>query len=637
MKRTFICLAIGWSTGVFESTTILLSTKLPQNGREFTGILGFSMRDIRHEIKLAKQRFCVYCEEQYASIECHECKQCFHLECGLIRKCLFQFFGEFRSYCDLCLPLDDTQSKLVNTPPSSHTRCYMCEEAMGVYCPTIWIYGKCCGKGYVHRICMQKYASNAGYYLKCIWCKGKEFREKVKEQGICVPDRDAKWEQKGAFNDLHRGHKRCDVETCLCPRGREYIGHKVAGKWNIIKCTLCGSFGGHSPCIMGNLNFSEKVKGFKCELCAKTEACLQQQNETCSQGSVCSYLSDMDNAASTNKFQEKRKCFLQNESDTAVSKSSNQKSCDEMKTGATCKEMLIENLETVKKSTAKDKDNELDRSVFQIKWQSFQQNDSHINEAHSFTGDTTVSNNSHQNLEADVASEDMSAESLKCIHISCSTSIIKLTPLVIQNSEQNVERHDTDVLATESQNIETEDMLNQNDDQCNPTENIGSVVHNSDEESDEIESISDICTEEVDSYSTISGISYDSENEESGDIKSISDFSLNSEEFNVSDISIDSSQNEDTEGNVFKQSSIISSPSHATQTIENVTCYDMYEFDDEMNCLGTCTVRIDFKDPRFTDKSIEEIQKTNGLIEERDVIARNSDIGEFAQINVIIT
>lgn len=206
---------------------LLLSTHLPQNGNDNGGILGFLLRDIRQEIKAAATRKCVYCEDMNATIRCKKCRVYFHLTCGYTNYCVFHFVGEFNSFCHNCVELDDIQKRILQTKNTALLQCSICKQGMGVYVPTRWIYAKCCSNGFVHRICLQKYALNAGYYLKCIWCKEKEFRETVKYQGIFVPDRDANWEkEKGAFQDLYRGHGRCDMEVCNCHKGRNFTNGK---------------------------------------------------------------------------------------------------------------------------------------------------------------------------------------------------------------------------------------------------------------------------------------------------------------------------------------------------------------------------------------------------------------------------
>ncbi|XP_013099874.2 pineapple eye protein [Stomoxys calcitrans] len=249
---------------------LLLSTHLPQKGEDHGGILGFLLRDIRKEIHMAKQRTCMYCEAKSANIMCHICKKYYHLVCGHTNLCLSEFTGEFKSYCRACIPLNEKQKQMMKAEiePYDYT-CYICKTGMGFYSPYSWIEAKCCNNGYVHRVCIKKYALNSGYYLICIWCKSKEFREDVKRLGVFVPDRDANWErEKGAYRDLHRPSLRCDMEICHCPKGRDFLSNK----WKIIRCTLCGLVGAHNPlCIPGFEKAKQPLKEIKCDTCSVIE------------------------------------------------------------------------------------------------------------------------------------------------------------------------------------------------------------------------------------------------------------------------------------------------------------------------------------------------------------------------------
>ncbi|XP_065361048.1 pineapple eye protein-like [Calliphora vicina] len=205
-----------------------------------------------------------------ASIQCCTCKKYFHLTCGHTSKCLSQFLGEFKSYCHDCVPVDQYEIELFARRPSQTTEvCFICKQIM-LQNATRWIYSKCCGSGFTHSKCMKIYALSAGYYLSCIWCKDKRFREDIKYQGVFVPDREANWEkEKGAYGELYRSYKRCDMAVCQCPKGRDF---KNAYKWQLITCKFCGSFGAHTPgCIPGFEGSKEKIQEFKCDVCSITE------------------------------------------------------------------------------------------------------------------------------------------------------------------------------------------------------------------------------------------------------------------------------------------------------------------------------------------------------------------------------
>uniref|UniRef100_A0A1A9VI69 PHD-type domain-containing protein n=1 Tax=Glossina austeni TaxID=7395 RepID=A0A1A9VI69_GLOAU len=275
-----------WMTGkdlTVHYYCLLLSTNLPQNGNDASGILGFLFRDIRREIADATKRICKYCSSSSATIGCKTCKEYFHITCGHLNECLFQFVGEFNSYCHACLPLNDYQQQLMNYKClGDHTVCYICTKRMYNYHPKNWIYAECCKNGFVHNLCMQKYALSAGYYLKCIWCKSGEFRDAVKLQGIFVPDREAKWElEPNAYRDLHSGYSRCDMKKCKCPKGRDYVEYIEGRKWFLTLCKLCGSFGAHNPtCIPGFESSKKKVEDFKCDMCLTIERSLGLSSNT---------------------------------------------------------------------------------------------------------------------------------------------------------------------------------------------------------------------------------------------------------------------------------------------------------------------------------------------------------------------
>ncbi|XP_074936623.1 E3 ubiquitin-protein ligase PHF7-like [Phalacrocorax aristotelis] len=64
--------------------------------------------------------------------------------------------------------------------------------------------------------------------------------------GIKIPDRDAAWEEDGAFADHYQRHSSCDASQCLCPAGREQA--EVNGPWRLLLCGSCASRGTHQLC-----------------------------------------------------------------------------------------------------------------------------------------------------------------------------------------------------------------------------------------------------------------------------------------------------------------------------------------------------------------------------------------------------
>ena len=66
--------------------------------------------------------------------------------------------------------------------------------------------------------------------------------------GIYIPEQDAAWEMEPhAYQELLEPYNHCDMDTCLCPRGRKY--NRDDSKWEIVVCHWCGSQGSHIGCI----------------------------------------------------------------------------------------------------------------------------------------------------------------------------------------------------------------------------------------------------------------------------------------------------------------------------------------------------------------------------------------------------
>ncbi|XP_037941635.1 PHD finger protein 7-like [Teleopsis dalmanni] len=242
---------------------LLLSKNLTPNGQKRSGIKGFLMNDIRQEIKRASKCQCCYCNEYYATIFCATCGDALHLNCGRQMRCLFQFGYGFNTYCNECLPIHKYAKKLNLNSEMSDYICYICYEALGPYSAVEWIWAECCGNGYVHRICMQKYAYTAGRNLKCIWCNNKNFRENIKLQGIYVPDTKPQCEE--SYGEEFQLQLQCEAKNCLCPFGRKYNKHF----WKLISCEYCGGYNIHNPKCMTNAQYSKKkIKEYICDICA---------------------------------------------------------------------------------------------------------------------------------------------------------------------------------------------------------------------------------------------------------------------------------------------------------------------------------------------------------------------------------
>ncbi|XP_062121195.1 pineapple eye protein isoform X8 [Drosophila sulfurigaster albostrigata] len=252
---------------------LMLSTHLPQQGGDSSGILGFLIRDIRKEIQAAQLRKCFYCLGPGASVECHKCHEIFHLACGMESHCVNYFRDDFRSYCKDCAPRDQYQKQLMAAPQSvfKNLRCDICFDSIRVFILSKVVYGDCCRKGFAHKICMRRYAYSSGYYLRCLWCRDEKFHETIKLQSVFVPDRDATWElQKNAYSELHSKPLHCDETECLCPKGRSY---SKTYNWIIQLCITCAAYGSHFKCR------KDGTKDFKCELCKVIEANMQKSKD----------------------------------------------------------------------------------------------------------------------------------------------------------------------------------------------------------------------------------------------------------------------------------------------------------------------------------------------------------------------
>ncbi|EDW75051.1 uncharacterized protein Dwil_GK19966 [Drosophila willistoni] len=244
---------------------LLLSTNLHQRGSDTAGILGFLLKDIRREIAAAKQRKCVYCLENGASINCCKCGKCFHLVCGIEQHVLSEFCHGFQSYCGECRPIDDYQKELIKNPPQPVPICNICYKPILAFALHRVVYGDCCRKGFAHRNCMRRYALSSGYYLRCIWCRNEKFRDLIRLQSIFVPDRDATWErERNAYRELHTRHLTCQMTDCICTKGRDYNRNT----WEIVSCKLCASTAAHLKCLPPH---QKQAKCFKCETCENVE------------------------------------------------------------------------------------------------------------------------------------------------------------------------------------------------------------------------------------------------------------------------------------------------------------------------------------------------------------------------------
>ncbi|XP_064600862.1 uncharacterized protein LOC135467035 [Liolophura sinensis] len=232
---------------------MLLSSGLCQKGRtDKDGILGFLPKDIQAEVNRGKKLTCYFCKKKGATIGCttKSCRISFHLRCGRVSGTLHQFFGNFGSYCPTHRPRQAalTSDRLAFFG-TANTMCAICICTVEARASNETLRSPCCRSSWFHRDCIQQLATTAGlHFFKCPLCNNKEmFQEEMLEFGIYIPDQDAAWELvPNAYQELLERYSRCDVQKCLCPKGRDYNKDKT--KWEILLCVCCGSQGCHVTC-----------------------------------------------------------------------------------------------------------------------------------------------------------------------------------------------------------------------------------------------------------------------------------------------------------------------------------------------------------------------------------------------------
>lgn len=240
-----------------------------QNGDDNEGILGFLESDIRECIKKDRLNRCYYCSKKAATIFCRKkgCRRTFHLPCGLKHNCLFQFHGEFFSFCDKHWEVTDKAPY-----QRKNEQCYICFEHLPLYHP-LQVMPLCCKNRFTHIRCMKKYALSAGYYFKCMLCPrpDAEFTKLVRSRGVYVPDQDAVWERSSnAYQSLMFTYEHCDATRCLNSQenGREFGEESISDPWHILICKFCGSSGAHRAC-----NAQATQDGdYACHLCSQKQA-----------------------------------------------------------------------------------------------------------------------------------------------------------------------------------------------------------------------------------------------------------------------------------------------------------------------------------------------------------------------------
>lgn len=108
----------------------------------------------------------------------------FHLSCGIQNKCRNYFTGTFQSFCDKHHNIRHKEKH------ETTTDCGICSENMGKYHPLNSIQSACCKTGWFHKLCLQKFATSAGYFFKCPLCNNtEEFRNDIMSHGVFIPDK----------------------------------------------------------------------------------------------------------------------------------------------------------------------------------------------------------------------------------------------------------------------------------------------------------------------------------------------------------------------------------------------------------------------------------------------------------------
>uniref|UniRef100_A0A674JMQ3 PHD-type domain-containing protein n=1 Tax=Terrapene triunguis TaxID=2587831 RepID=A0A674JMQ3_9SAUR len=162
---------------------------LVQRGKDEEGFYGFLYPDIRQELKRAVQKTCCVCGCKGASIACQgrKCTKNFHFPCGSERGCIYQFFGEFKSFCWKHRPVQRVRRR----QQQAETICIICLESMpgkpsysAMVCPA-------CKHAWFHRGCIQGHALRAAlYHFRCPRCRDMgTFQREMFRMGIKIPDR----------------------------------------------------------------------------------------------------------------------------------------------------------------------------------------------------------------------------------------------------------------------------------------------------------------------------------------------------------------------------------------------------------------------------------------------------------------
>lgn len=226
---------------------LLMSSGIWQRGKEEEGVYGFLIEDIRKEVNRASKLKCCVCKKTGASIGCvaPRCKRSYHFPCGLQGECIFQFTGNFASFCWKHRPVQIiTSNNYRDSLP-----CTICLEFIEPVPTYSILRSPCCKNAWFHRDCLQAQAINAGvFFFRCTICNNSDiFQKEMLRMGIHIPEKDASWElEENAYQELLQHYEHCDVRRCRCKEGRDY--NAPDSKWEIKRCQCCGSSGTHLAC-----------------------------------------------------------------------------------------------------------------------------------------------------------------------------------------------------------------------------------------------------------------------------------------------------------------------------------------------------------------------------------------------------
>ncbi|XP_060031224.1 G2/M phase-specific E3 ubiquitin-protein ligase isoform X4 [Erinaceus europaeus] len=226
---------------------LLMSSGIWQRGKEEEGVYGFLIEDIRKEVNRASKLKCCVCKKNGASIGCvaPRCKRSYHFPCGLQRECIFQFTGNFASFCWHHRPVQIIASNNYG----DSLPCTICLEFVEPIPTYNVLRSPCCKNAWFHRECLQVQAINAGmFFFRCTICNNSDvFQKEMLRMGIHIPEKDASWElEENAYQELLQHYEHCDVRRCRCKEGRDY--NAPDSKWEIKRCQCCGSSGTHLAC-----------------------------------------------------------------------------------------------------------------------------------------------------------------------------------------------------------------------------------------------------------------------------------------------------------------------------------------------------------------------------------------------------